>query len=265
MVEKKQKSKSRSVIGIIPARYGSSRLPAKPLLDLCGKPMIQHVYEQASKAASLSEVIVATDHQEIADAVASFGGKAMMTPIELRSGTDRVAFAASQHPEGDIFVNIQGDEPLIPPPMINEAVEPLLTDEQIQASTLVREMNSASELLNPNVVKVVVDQDGFALYFSRSPIPHIRDDHNSKQWHLYHTYYKHIGLYVYRRGVLLRFAGWDESKLERAEKLEQLRLLEHGIKVKTRVTTFDSMPVDTPEDAERVRAILRTKSIRSTP
>lgn len=264
-MEKKPTRTDKAVIGIIPARYGSSRLPAKPLLDLCGKPMIQHVYERASQALSLHAVIVATDRQEIADIVSSFGGKSVMTPPELRSGTDRVAYVATQYPESDIIVNIQGDEPLIPPPMINEAVEPLIADTQIQVSTLIREMNSSSELLNPNIVKVVIDQNGFALYFSRSPLPHIRDDHNSKQWHLYHTYYKHIGLYVYRRELLLQFTGWEESKLERAEKLEQLRMLEHGIKIKTRVTTFDSMPVDTPEDAERVRAILRTQSTRNIP
>jgi len=258
-------SRKPPVIGVIPARYGSVRLPAKPLLDLCGKPMIWHVYERASQASSLDEVIVATDHQEIADVVTAFGGTVIMTPKDLRSGTDRVAYVAARHPKCDIVVNIQGDEPLMPPTMINEAAAPLIADPQIQAGTLIREMNSSAELLNPNIVKVVVDQDGFALYFSRSPVPHIRDDHNTNQWHLYHTYYKHIGLYVYRRELLLQYAKWEESKLERAEKLEQLRMLEHGIRIKTKITAFDSMPVDTPEDAERVRAVLRTQSARNTP
>jgi 3-deoxy-manno-octulosonate cytidylyltransferase (CMP-KDO synthetase) len=254
-----------SVIGIIPARYASVRLPAKPLIDLCGKPMIRHVYEQASQASYLDEVIVATDHREIAEAVVSFGGKAVMTPPELRSGTDRIAYVASQQTGFDIIVNIQGDEPMMIPSMIDQAIEPLIGNARIEAGTLIREMNSSSELLNPNIVKVVIDQDGFALYFSRSLIPHLRDEQNTKQWHLHHTYYKHIGLYVYRRELLLQFAGWEESKLERAEKLEQLRMLEHGVKIKTRITTFDSMPVDTVEDAERVRAVLREQSSKSIP
>jgi 3-deoxy-manno-octulosonate cytidylyltransferase (CMP-KDO synthetase) len=254
-----------SVIGIIPARYGSVRLAAKPLIDLCGKPMIQHVHERASQSSYLDEVLVATDHEEIAGIVESFGGKAIMTPADLRSGTDRIAFVASQRADSDIIVNIQGDEPLIVPRMIDQAIEPLIADRTIQAGTLIREINSSGEVVNPNIVKVVVDLDGFALYFSRSPIPHVRDDQTMKQWHLYHTYYKHIGLYVYRRELLLQFAAWEESKLERAEKLEQLRMLEHGVKIKTRITTFDSIPVDTSEDAERVRAVLRTLSPTGKP
>jgi len=253
------------VFGIIPARYGSVRLAAKPLIDLCGKPMIQHVYERASESTHLDEVLVATDHQEIADAVTAFGGKAVMTPADIPSGTDRIAFVASHRKNADIVVNIQGDEPLIVPRMIDQAIEPLLAETTIQAGTLIREITSSADIINPNIVKVVIDQDRFALYFSRSPIPHIRDDQAMKQWHLYHTYYKHIGLYVYRRALLLQFTAWGESKLEQAEKLEQLRILEHGVKIKTSITTFDSIPVDTSEDAERVRAVLRTLSSTGKP
>ncbi len=257
--------KHTSVTGIIPARYGSSRLPAKPLIDLCGKPMIRHVYERASKSHCLDSIVVATDHTEIARAVKSFGGNVIMTPPELTSGTDRVAYAAAHGVKGDIIVNIQGDEPLINPTMIDAAAGPLLEDAGMEAGTLIREIQSAGDLINPNIVKVVIDNAGFALYFSRSPIPYCRDNIDPQQWPLHHTFYKHIGLYVYRRDLLLRFASWEESKLEQAEKLEQLRLLEHGVRIKATSTTEDSIPVDTTEDAENVRTILRTQASVSLP
>lgn len=240
------------VVGIIPARYGSTRLLAKALVDLCGKPMIQRVYERAQQAKLIDKVIVATDHIAIADTVRNFGGEVMMTPEGLRTGSDRVAYVAQLLNEGEIFVNVQGDEPLIPPPMIDEAIKLLLDDVSIDIGTLVRKIESDDEMQNPNIVKVVFDAKGFALYFSRAPIPFSRDSNQEK-----YSCYKHIGLYVFRRSVLSQFARWNESDLERVEKLEQLRFLEHGCKIKVAVTTYDSIPVDTPQDIERVEHLLR--------
>ncbi len=251
--------KKRNVIGIIPARYASTRLPAKPLIDLCGKPMIRHVYERASEAKRIDRVIVATDHPDIVRAVEHFGGTAVLTPPELKSGSDRAAFAAATLPDADIIVNIQGDEPLIPPTMIDQAIAPALEDPPVHASTVIRAITERRDVTNPSVVKVAIDDFGFALYFSRSPIPHVRDIPEA-QWHTHHTYYKHIGLYVYDRETLLRFANRAESPLERAEKLEQLRLLSDGVRIKTVITELDSVPVDTAEDAQRVRTILRSQS-----
>lgn len=246
-----------NIVGLIPARYGSTRLPAKPLVDLCGKPMVQHVYERVSKARNVDRVIVATDHPAIMEAVAKFGGEAVMTPPELQSGSDRIAYVARTLTDASIIVNIQGDEPLIMPEMIDEAIQPLLSDSSVQVATIVRVMTNSDEVFNPNIVKAVLDEHGNALYFSRSPIPHLRDMGGKGEWHLHHRYYKHFGLYVYRKDVLLKYASWEESSLERAERLEQLRILEHGYSIRVAVTEFDSVPVDTAEDAAKVRAILQ--------
>lgn len=250
-------NKKINIVGIIPARYASTRLPAKPLVRICGKPMIQHVYERTKEATLLNRVIVATDHEKIADAVKQCNGEVMLTPVSLRSGTDRIAYAAKNLPETDIIVNIQGDEPLIAPHMIDEAVQLLLQDESVLVGTLVKEIRSADELNNPNIVKVVRDADGNGIYFSRSPIPYLRDGVNIDQWHTHHLYYKHIGLYVFRREFLLKFASWQESTLERIEQLEQLRIIEHGYKIRTAVTIYDSIPVDVQEDVERIEQIMR--------
>ncbi|MBI5215608.1 MAG: 3-deoxy-manno-octulosonate cytidylyltransferase [Ignavibacteriae bacterium] len=250
--------KPETVLGVIPARYTSVRLPAKPLVDLCGKTMVQRVYEQAKKATLLTRVIVATDNEAIAHVVKSFGGEVMMTSPELRSGSDRVA-AVAREIETDIVVNIQGDEPLIEPEMIDQAVRPLIQDSTTQVGTLIRKIETADELLNPNIVKVVLDENQFALYFSRSPIPYLRESTTKDDWHTRHQYYKHIGLYVFRKEFLLEYSSWQESKLEQAEKLEQLRILEHGVRIKAAVTEFDSIPIDTAEDAERVRTIIKQK------
>jgi 3-deoxy-manno-octulosonate cytidylyltransferase (CMP-KDO synthetase) len=250
-------NKAPMVIGVIPSRYASTRLPAKPLIDLCGKTMVQRVYEQASRASLLSRVIVATDHEEIRAEVRKFGGEVMMTPSDLRSGTDRIAYVARQIPEAEIFVNIQGDEPLIDPSMIDATVRPLLDDPSIQLGTPAKPITDPAELANAGTVKVVCDGEGFALYFSRSPIPCVRDERDIGRWIDLHTFTKHIGLYVYRRNALLAFSGWDETPLERAEKLEQLRFLEHGYRMKVVETACDSVPIDTAADADRVRSILR--------
>ena len=247
---------TRKVIGVIPARYASQRLPAKPLVDLLGKSMIQRVFEQAKKATSLHRVIVATDDRRIEEAVKAFGGEVVMTSPEIKSGSDRVA-AVAQREEGEIFVNIQGDEPLIVPAMIDEVVRVVLDDPQADVGTLVKKITSESELINPGVVKVVLDTRGRALYFSRSVIPWIRDSNNPLDWLKHHPFYKHIGLYVFRRESLLRFTTMPEGELERAEKLEQLRILESGYTIKAGLTQHDSIPVDTQEDVERVLMLIR--------
>jgi 3-deoxy-manno-octulosonate cytidylyltransferase (CMP-KDO synthetase) len=245
------------VIAVIPARYGSQRLPAKPLVDLLGKPMVRRVYEQASKASLVSRTIVATDDRRIVDAVSYFGGEAVLTSPDIANGSDRVA-AVAREIDGEIFVNVQGDEPLIPPPMIDEAIRLLLEDPAAKVGTLAKRIESIEELLNPNVVKVVVDRKGRALYFSRSTIPHVRDEAAETKWLSRHTFYKHFGLYVYRREFLLAYAKLPSGLLEQAEKLEQLRILESGTDINVGITKHDSIAVDTAEDVERVVGILKS-------
>jgi 3-deoxy-manno-octulosonate cytidylyltransferase (CMP-KDO synthetase) len=239
------------VVAIIPARYASQRLPAKPLADICGKPMVQHVYERAGQSRRVDDVVVATDDARIEAAVRSFGGKVVMTPSSLQSGTDRIAFVAKELPDADIVVNVQGDEPLIEPAMIDEAVT-VVAEGDALVGTLVKKIERQAELFNPSVVKVALGAKGQCLYFSRSPIPFGRDVEHD-EWLRYHTFYKHIGVYVFRRDFLLRVPTMAPTPLEQAEKLEQLRILEHGFAITAAVTTFDSIPVDTAEDLERVR------------
>lgn len=247
------------VVAVIPARYASQRLPAKPLVDLLGKPMIQRVYEQVAKATLADHVIVATDDERIATAVKGFGGSVVMTSSEIKSGSDRVA-ALANHIEAEIYVNVQGDEPLIAPAMIDEAVRIVLDDPSVHVGTLVRRIESVSELVNPAVVKVVFDENRTALYFSRSPIPYVRDEPDQSRWFDTHTFYKHIGLYVFRREFLFRYTSMSPSHLERAENLEQLRILERGYAIKVGITDHESIPVDTPEDVARVTALLKAVS-----
>jgi len=248
-----------TVVGIIPARYGSSRLPGKPLLDLYGKPIVQHVYERARRAKLLNAVIVATDDARIAEAVHRFGGTSVMTPPDLRSGSDRVAYVAKDL-QAEIVANIQGDEPLIEPEMIDETIQTLLRDDRVEVSTPVKKITSIRELKDPSVVKVALDKEGFALYFSRVAIPyfrHVEQESMDLTRVNNHDYYKHIGLYVYRKDFLLAFTRWGDSPLEQAEQLEQLRILEHGHRIKCVVTEFDSLSVDTPEDLERIREFMK--------
>ncbi len=252
---------SARVVAIIPARYASQRLPAKPLADICGKPMVQHVYERTGKASEVDSVLVATDDERIASVVRGFGGTAVMTPANLQTGTDRISWAARSIPDAHIVVNVQGDEPLIDPAMIDEAVRPLLDDGSINVGTLVRRIETTDELMNPGIVKVVCDRNGNGMYFSRSPIPFGRDNEH-ETWLRHHEYYKHIGLYVFRRDFLNTFTAMPQTPLEKAEKLEQLRVLENGYTIRCTVTSFDSIPVDTEEDLERVRAIMnRTQTL----
>jgi 3-deoxy-manno-octulosonate cytidylyltransferase (CMP-KDO synthetase) len=244
------------VVGIIPSRYASQRLAAKPLVDLLGKPMVQRVYEQAKKARLLDRVVVATDDARIEKCIRAFGGEVMMTSPDIQSGSDRVAVVASQV-DGSIFVNIQGDEPLIAPEMIDQAVRLLLEDALVHVGTLVKKIDEAADVTNPNIVKVVLNHQMHALYFSRSPIPYIRDETSTARWLETHTFYKHIGLYAFRREFLMLYAHMPASHLEKAEKLEQLRILEAGTIIKTGITKFDSIPIDTQEDVERVITVLR--------
>lgn len=221
-----------SVTAVIPARYASTRFPGKPLADIHGKPMIQMVYERASRSELVDRVIVATDDERIRRAVQDFGGEVVMTKADHSTGTDRLAEAAREI-ETDLIVNVQGDEPLIEPRMIDAAVEPLLGDPRIRMGTVMCAIESVEEYLSSNVVKVVTDLDGFALYFSRAPIPHPRDFAQDLAAHFHRiTAFKHIGLYVYRKDFLLSYPDLPPTNLENLEKLEQLRALEHGVKIR---------------------------------
>ncbi|MBM4136920.1 MAG: 3-deoxy-manno-octulosonate cytidylyltransferase [Nitrospira sp.] len=249
-----------SAIVIIPARYDSTRFPGKPLSLLKGKTLIQHVYENSQGAHLIEDVIVATDSETIFEKVLSFGGKAVMTDRSHPSGTDRIAEVATSI-DYDIIVNVQGDEPLIRPQMIDDVIA-LLDDERASIGTLIKRITDTGEIMDPNIVKVVFDKDGFALYFSRSPIPYHRDEwknlgqvtgHGSRV-----TVFKHIGIYSYRREVLLALSRMEPTELEKREKLEQLRALENGITIKIQETFFETFGVDTPEDLERVEKCLST-------
>ncbi len=240
------------IVGVIPARYASSRFPGKALAELAGKPMVQHVVERATRAALLDEVLVATDDSRIADAVHRFGGKARMTSPAHPSGTDRIAEVVGDL-ACDLVVNIQGDEPLIEPAVIDQAVAPLVADPSIAMGTLARPMG-VDEAVDPSKVKVVLDRQGFALYFSRSRIPYIRDDAPPPTDR---PYLLHMGLYAYRRETVLHLASLPPTPLEECERLEQLRALEHGIRMRVVVTEHQSFGVDTPADLERVRRMMR--------
>lgn len=235
-----------SVLGIIPARFQSTRLPGKALLDIAGRSMIEHVYRRASAAESLDALLVATDDERIARAVAGFGGVTCMTSSSHASGTDRLGEVAAAVPCG-LIVNIQGDEPLLDPSVIDAAVAPLRADPTIEMGTAARCLRDTAELGNPHMVKVVRDSQGFALYFSRAPIPYGRDGSSVPVARV------HVGLYVYRRATLLRLARLTAGPLERAEALEQLRALENGIRIHVVDTDYESQEVNTAEDLERVR------------
>ena len=240
----------------IPARYQSSRFPGKPLALIAGTPMIQRVYERAIACPELSDVFVATDDERILSAVERFGGKVIMTGKSHASGTDRIAEAAQmiglEH--DDIIINIQGDQPIFDPDVVSQMIEPLENDRGISMSTLKHRITEQGNITNPNHVKVVTDNQGFALYFSRHPIPYTRDADSSGE------HYKHLGFYGYRMEFLIQFTRLPEGMLESAEKLEQLRALEHGFKIKVVETSFDSVEVDVPEDVKRVEEIIQSMS-----
>ncbi len=271
-----------TAIVIIPARYDSTRFPGKPLYPLKGMPVIQHVYKNSKLARLADDVIVATDSEKIFERVFAFGGKAIMTDKKHPSGTDRLAEVATSV-DYDIIVNVQADEPLIRPEMIDDVIS-ILDDKRAFIGTLIKKIKDPKEIADPNVVKVVFDKEGFALYFSRAPIPFHRDE-----WKLQNIehgmqntlsltlpprgagqgwggdselrtfyWYKHIGIYSYRREVLLSLASMVPTELEQIEKLEQLRALENGMKIKIKETFFETYGVDTPEDLERVEKCLST-------
>jgi 3-deoxy-manno-octulosonate cytidylyltransferase (CMP-KDO synthetase) len=246
-----------NALGVIPARFGAQRFPGKPLAMIAGKPLIQRVYEQVVQCQRLDKVIVATEDTRILEAVAGFGGDAMMTSSSCATGTDRVAEVARQYP-CDIVVNIQGDEPLMRPEMIDQLVSGIQSDPQCVMATLARKIESADLLANPNVVKVTIARTGNALYFSRHPIPYARDAASAQATdQLRHGHYhKHLGIYAYRHDFLLRYVDMPQTELELTEKLEQLRALDNGFAIKVLVTPYDSIGVDRPEDVELVEAIL---------
>jgi 3-deoxy-manno-octulosonate cytidylyltransferase (CMP-KDO synthetase) len=234
---------------VIPARYAASRLPGKPLADIAGRPMVEHVYRRAAAARGVTAVIVATDDERIAKAVAGFGGRWVMTRPDHASGTDRIAEVARDL-TCDLIVNVQGDEPALAPTAIEQAIAPLAADRSVVMGTLGSPLDDASDPQNPHVVKVLVDRQGFALYFSRAPVPYRREAGAPGSAVL-----RHVGLYVYRRDFLLTLASLPRTPLERAESLEQLRALEHGYRIRVVETAYQSLSVDTPEDLERVRRL----------
>jgi 3-deoxy-manno-octulosonate cytidylyltransferase (CMP-KDO synthetase) len=237
-------------LGVIPARFASTRFPGKALALISGKPMIQHVWERARGCSLFSRLVVATDDERIADAARSFGAEALMTRADHVSGTDRAAEAAAAT-DAEVVVNIQGDEPLIDPAAISLAISTLLDDPGCQMATLKRRIDNPADIANPNVVKVVSSLAGWALYFSRSPVPANRGGEA--------VYWKHIGLYVYRRRLLLSYSSLPRGPLEEAEKLEQLRALENGIGIRVAETEYDTIGVDTPEDLEAVLKLGRSR------
>jgi 3-deoxy-manno-octulosonate cytidylyltransferase (CMP-KDO synthetase) len=240
------------VVVVIPARYGSTRLPGKPLVSLNGKPMIQRVYERAKSARRVDRVIVATDDDRIVKAVTSFGGEARMTRPDHRTGTERVAEVAA-HVEGEVFVNVQGDEPLLDPAAVDTAVAALLEEPQAAVATVATPIKVPGDIMDPNVVKVVLDFDDNALYFSRAPIPWVRDTGNTIQV----RHLKHLGLYVFQRDALLEYPTLPQGELERIEQLEQLRWLENGSKIRVAEVEHDAISVDVPEDVARVEKLLQ--------
>ena len=237
-------------LGIIPARYASTRFPAKALVDIYGRSMVQRVYEQAKKCAALNEVVVATDDARIFNHVEAFGGKAMMTSETHQSGTDRCAEVAAALPEFDVVINIQGDEPFTNPEQIAK-VAALFTDVKTVLATLVKKIETLEELQNTNTPKVVLNNFSEAVYFSRSVIPHIRGQ-EIENWLQHYTFYKHIGIYGYRSGVLQEITKLPVSNLEKAESLEQLRWIENGYQIKVAETNIETLAVDTPADLENI-------------
>ena len=266
-----------NVLAVIPARYGSSRLPGKPLVRLAGKPMVQHVWERVCRAKNVSRVVVATDDERVVRAVREFCGEAFVTRSDHRSGTERVAEVAAQS-QAEICVNAQGDEPLIEPAAVEAAVEAVASDPAVGISTLCTPIVNAADIADPNVVKVVLDARGDALYFSRAPIPCVREAAfpakagtggippgavGSAPAGLHHR--KHLGLYAFRRRILLECAALPLGVLEQLEQLEQLRWLAHGYKIRVIETPYDSVSVDVPEDVPRVEKLLCEKSSQQVP
>ena len=240
------------VVIVIPARYGSTRLAGKPLISLAGKPMIQRVYERAKLAEKADRVIVATDDERVVKAVEEFGGEARMTRTDHRTGTERVAEVAA-HVAGEVFVNVQGDEPLLDPAAVDTAVNALLEQPAAAISTVATPIKTPADIMDPNIVKTVLDFENYALYFSRAPIPWVRDAASKIQV----RHLKHLGLYVFQRDALLEYPTLPQGELERVEQLEQLRWLENGWRIRVAEVEHDAVSVDVPEDVARVEKLLQ--------
>ena len=243
------------VFAVIPARYASTRLPGKPLASIAGRSMIQHVVERVRKATHVARVVVATDDDRIKKAVEEFGGEAVLSRRDHRTGTDRVAEIAA-HLEAEIYVDIQGDEPLIDPGTIDAVVAEMLEDDSIQIATPCAAITLANDVMDPNIVKVVRDFEGNCLYFSRAPIPWVRDNKAEAAPH----HWKHVGLYAFRREALLEFPTLPPGELEAVEQLEQLRWLENGFRIRGVETDYDAISVDVPADIQRVEKILQERA-----
>lgn len=237
---------------IIPARYGSSRLEGKPLLEVMGKPVIQWVYEKAQQSKLADLIIVATDDKRIYDCVKSFGGEVEMTSVEHKCGSDRIMEVVSRHPEISYICNLQGDEPLIKPESIDAVIKNVKDDDMADISTLIRVLTDEEEINNPNLVKCVIDNNGFALYFSRSKIPFERNSNIA-------TFYGHLGIYGYKRSALEAMTTLPQTPLERTESLEQLRALENGMRIKTSIVDFVPVGIDTREDLEKFKQIVAAR------
>lgn len=237
---------------IIPARYGSSRLEGKPLIEVNGKPIIQWVYEKAQQAKLADIIIVATDDERIFNAVKAFGGNVEMTSVNHKCGSDRIREVVERHPEIFYIVNLQGDEPLIKPDSIDDVARNVQEDDHADISTLIRVLRDESEINNPNLVKCVIDNNGYALYFSRAKIPYERNTGIA-------TFYGHLGIYGYKREALIKMTSLPQTPLEKTESLEQLRALENGMKIKTSVVDFVPVGIDTKEDLEKFKQIISQK------
>ncbi len=248
-------AESPAIWAVIPARYAATRLPGKPLVSLVGKPIIQRVWERVRMAKKISKVVVATDDERIRSAVQSFGGEAIMTRSNHVTGTSRIAEVAISG-AADIYINVQGDEPLIAPEAVDALADCIAGDDSITLATLAVSLKNPTDIMDPNICKVVVDFDGNALYFSRAPIPWVRDSAGK----VYARHWKHLGLYAYRRDALLEYDTLPPGELERLEQLEQLRWLENGYKIRVAETSHDSVSVDVPEDVPRVEKLIRENS-----
>jgi 3-deoxy-manno-octulosonate cytidylyltransferase (CMP-KDO synthetase) len=241
------------VLAVVPARHASTRFPGKPLANIAGRPMIQHVVERVRQSQKVSRVIVATEDERIKKAVESFGGEAILTRPDHRTGTDRVAEVAA-HVEAEIYLNVQGDEPLIDPGTVDALVEAMLENPETHIVTPCAAIGQPNDIMDPNIVKVVRDFDGNALYFSRAPIPWVRDTGQAGS----PRHWKHLGLYAFRRDALLEFPTLPPGELERVEQLEQLRWLENGFRIGVVETDYDAVSVDVPSDVERIEKLLAT-------
>lgn len=240
------------IVGILPARWGSSRFPGKPLHLIAGKPLIQHVWEQCQRCQTLDSIVIATDDERIRDAALSFGAKVAMTSSDHPTGTDRIAEAVTAVPEATHIINIQGDEPMIDPALVDELAQAMIDDPALPMATAANIIDDAAAIADPNVVKVVLDASNHALYFSRSPIPYFRNTVDGL------PVYRHKGIYAYRRDFLEAFVSWPPAAIEQAESLEQLRALANGARIKVILTDDDSIGVDTPEQAALVEQLLLT-------